>query len=263
MILAGNLWSVIATVEYLFHDYNQNEDDIMRRTTVAVAIAASMLLSTSALARDIRVEITNLTDATFFTPVLVAAMERDTHLFEAGSEASDSLQAMAEGGELSGLIDEVVDAGGIYMVTPDDELLGPGEQTSVELDVRGRRHASLSIAAMVLPSNDGFVGLDALEIPRKHGRHVYYLNAYDAGTELNDEIINGGGAPGVPGIPADPGGHGGIYASGADAGTENPKVHIHPGILGDTDPTGGPSDLDSRIHRWMNPVAKVVIEVTK
>ena len=47
--------------------------------------------------------------------------------------------------------------------------------------------------------------------------------------------------------------------AGADSNT---MVHVHRGILGDTDPTGGKSDLDSTIHRWQNPVAKVVITVT-
>jgi hypothetical protein len=38
-------------------------------------------------------------------------------------------------------------------------------------------------------------------------------------------------------------------------------VHIHRGNLGDTDITGGISDVDSRIHRWLNPVAKVTVTV--
>jgi hypothetical protein len=32
-------------------------------------------------------------------------------------------------------------------------------------------------------------------------------------------------------------------------------------VLGDTDPSGGVSDLDSRIHRWLNPVAKLVLTI--
>ena len=236
----------------------------MKRTTIAAAVAAGMLLSTSALARDVRVGITNLTNAIYFTPLLVAAMPDDAHLFEVGSGASANLQAMAEGGDIDGLIDEVEAADGTYVANPAGGLLGPGEHTSLELDVRGRRHANLSVVAMELPTNDGFVGLDALPIPKKHGTYTYYLHAYDAGTEDNDErIVGGGGVPDVPGIPADPGGQGGSGGLGVETGVESNMVHIHRGILGDTDPLGGPSDLDSRIHRWMNPVAKIVIEVTR
>ena len=77
----------------------------------------------------------------------------------------------------------------------------------------------------------------------------------------DDEIITGGGAPGVPGIPfahANDNGTGGTGVSGAD---KNTTVHIHRGAIGDVDPNGGFSDLDSTIHRWLNPVAEIVIKV--
>jgi hypothetical protein len=38
-------------------------------------------------------------------------------------------------------------------------------------------------------------------------------------------------------------------------------VHVHRGIVGDHNLEGGLSDLDSGIHRWLNPVAEVIIEV--
>jgi len=59
---------------------------------------------------------------------------------------------------------------------------------------------------MLLRTNDGFVGLDSLRIPRAPGTYSYYLYGYDAGTEANDELITGGGDPNVPGIPAAPAG---------------------------------------------------------
>jgi hypothetical protein len=65
----------------------------------------------------------------------------------------------------------------------------------------------------------------------------------------------------VPGIPADPGGAAGSGATGVVAVEANPVVHIHRGVLGDTDDSGGISDLDSRVHRWLNPVAELVITV--
>ena len=52
-------------------------------------------------------------------------------------------------------------------------------------------------------------GLDGMPIPIRPGVYTVYLNGYDAGTEANDEVITGGGAPGVPGIPGDPGGNSG------------------------------------------------------
>ena len=114
---------------------------------------------------------------------------------------------------------------------------------------------------MMLPTNDGFIGLNSYKIPTEAGTYTVNINGYDAGTEANDEIVNGGGAAGTPGIPAAPGGDAGSGGTGAAGADTNPTVHIHRGVLGDTDATGGTSDLDSRIHRWLNPVARVTITV--
>jgi hypothetical protein len=72
---------------------------------------------------------------------------------------------------------------------------------------------------------------------------------------------SGGGAPGVPGIPADPSGFAGTGGSGVTTTELNSTVHIHRGVVGDLDPAGGASDLDSGLHRWLNPVARVVYQV--
>ena len=119
----------------------------------------------------------------------------------------------------------------------------------------------LSLVAMLLPTNDGFVGLDSLKLPTAAGTYSYYVNGYDAGTEANDELITGGGAPGVAGIPAAPGGDGGINGTGVTSTESNTVVHIHRGVLGDDEADGGDSDLDVTIHRWLNPLAKVIVEI--
>jgi len=36
---------------------------------------------------------------------------------------------------------------------------------------------------------------------------------------------------------------------------------VHRGIIGDTDATGGVSDLNSVAHQWNFPVAKVVVSI--
>ena len=233
----------------------------MKKTIISLLISGGLIASTPLLAQDLSVEITNLTNATFFTPLLVAAHNHHTDLFEVGTGASYNLQAMAEGGDISGLIEEVEQAGGEYVANPAAGLLAPGQSTQAMLETDRHSTSLLSIVAMLLPTNDGFVGLDALKIPSRRGTYTVYLNAYDAGTEANDEILTGGGAPNTPGIPADPGGNAGTGAI-ADVGPDfNQTVHIHRGILGDTDLLGGTSDLDSRVHRWQNPVARVVLRV--
>ncbi|MDH3450890.1 MAG: spondin domain-containing protein [Gammaproteobacteria bacterium] len=233
----------------------------MKTTLIASLALSGALLSTAVHAREVSVEVTNLTNGIYYTPLLVAAHRPDVHLFEVGTPASTQLQAMAEGGDISGLISDVEAAGGTYAADPAGGLLAPGASATAMLDVHARRTSRLSIVAMLLPTNDGFIGIDSLPIPKRRGTYIYYARGYDAGTEANDEIVNGGGAPGVPGIPADPGGNNGTSGTGAAGPDHNSKVHVHRGVLGDADPAGGPSDLDSSVHRWHNPVARVVLRV--
>lgn len=233
----------------------------MKKTMLALVMSGGLLTGGPLLAQEISLSITNLTNATYFTPLLVAAHNRRTDLFEPGVAASDNLQAMAEGGNISGLIDDVIASGGDYVADPAGGLLAPGATAEAVIELENRRNRRLSVVGMLLPTNDGFVGLDSVKIPRHRGTYTYYLQGYDAGTEANDEIVNGGGAPNTPGIPADPGGNagsGGVSVVGPD---HNPTVHLHRGVIGDDDPAGGPSDLNARVHTWQGPVAKVVIRV--
>ncbi|MBR9727548.1 spondin domain-containing protein [Shewanella intestini] len=232
----------------------------MKRTLVSASVLAAGLISFSNVAAELEISVTNLTHGNHFTPLLIAAHDSANHLFQVGQMASPEIQKMAEGGDIADLDALVSSINGVTSANPAMGLLNAGASVSnVMLDTGD--NDVLSIVAMVLPTNDAFVGLDNWVIPTEAGTYTIYVNAYDAGTEANDEIINGGGMSGVPGIPAAPGGDGGENATGVMDNATNSYVHVHPGVLGDTDPVGGASDLDSRIHRWLNPVAKVVVMV--
>ncbi|MEW8027204.1 MAG: spondin domain-containing protein [Candidatus Thiodiazotropha sp.] len=225
----------------------------------ALALAGA-LVTTPALAQDLTISITNLTHGSYFTPLLVAAHAGGNHFFQLGTSASTNLQAMAEGGDISGLSTDMSAVNADLVENPVGGLLAPGATTTFDL-TNSATNDHLSLAAMVLPTNDGFVGVDSLSIPTTPGTYHYNLNAYDAGTEANDEVINGAGAPGAAGVPADPGSHNGTGATGVTTSETNTHVHIHRGVLGDSDQSGGVSDLDSSVHRWLNPVASLVITV--
>lgn len=231
----------------------------MKKTSLIAGLLLTALSSQN-FAEVISVEITNLTHGSYFTPLLFTAHSEGTHLFQVGMEANAEVQAMAEGGSIDGLVTLAESIGASTVANPAEGLLAPGASTSAN-DWDTGDNTQLSVTAMVLPTNDGFVGLDAWTIPSTPGTYTLMLNAYDAGTEANDEIVNGGGASGVPGIPANPGMNGGTNGTGVATDEANTLVHIHRGVLGDTDADGGVSDLDARIHRWLNPVAKLVITV--
>ena len=232
----------------------------MKRTLISLAI----MTSAATHAAQVDIQITNLTRGSWFTPFLVAAHVPDMSLFSAGNPASTSLQAMAEGGDISALVADLTAVNATLSENPAGGLLMPGASTSTSLNTDGAPdNTALSIVAMLLPSNDGFMGMNSMPIPTEVGTYSYNISAYDAGTEGNDETV-GSGAPGERGYPAPPpiAASSGVGGTGIDAAAEG-FVHIHRNILGDTDLTGGPSDMDSTVHRWLNPVVRVVVTVSE
>lgn len=233
----------------------------MRKHLLGLTAILTLAAGTTAHATDFDVTITNLTHGITFTPFIATAHPAGNNLFVTGQPASTSLQAMAEGGDISGLVADMDILSATTVANPAGGLLAPAMSTTFNMNTDGTSNDRLSIAAMLLPTNDGFAGLNAISIPTEAGTYTYNVNAYDAGTEANDEIINGGGAPGTPGIPANPSGSGGTGGTGAAMTDLNTSVHIHRGNIGDTDATGGISDVDNRVHRWLNPVVRVTITV--
>ncbi|RJG42608.1 spondin domain-containing protein [Motilimonas pumila] len=232
----------------------------MKLSTISLLLGASMT-SQLAFAQDIDIKVQNLSQGLYFTPLVIAAHNDSGYLFELGQSASGELQAMAEGGDISGLVNIANSIGANVIENPAAGLLAPAAHTSASvMTTDGNMY--LSVSAMILPSNDGFVGLDRWPIPAAAGTYHIYLNAYDAGTEANNElVVDGSGAPGVLGIPAAPGMDAGSGGSGVTSTEQNTMVHVHRGNLGDDDLTSGHSDLDNTVHRWLNPVAKLTVTV--
>jgi hypothetical protein len=231
----------------------------MNKLTKICAASALVFASNHSFAADVTITIQNLTQGMYFTPIAAVAHTPDTSLFEVGEEAGPEIQEMAEGGSLAGLTTLATSISADVLSEPTAGPLGPTESISGAF-MTSDGNIVLSVVAMILPSNDGFIGLDNWTIPTEAGTYTVYLNAYDAGTEANDELV-GGGAPGTPGMPAPPFLTLGAGGSGVTAVSSNTNVHIHPGNIGDDDATGGTSDVTNSIHRWLNPVAKVTVTV--
>ncbi|PCK04556.1 MAG: hypothetical protein COA42_19050 [Alteromonadaceae bacterium] len=227
-------------------------------------LATLTLASTSAFsATEYKVKIDNVTTGAYFTPFLVAAHSDSVSLFDTGAAASANLQAMAEGGNISGLLNDVQSTGGRVVANPAGGLLAPGASAVANLGALNPELTEISIVAMLLPSNDGFVGLNSLTLPTENGTYTYSLNVYDAGTEANDEI-RGSGAPGVAGMPVPPPLQPllGFNGSGVPNITAEGFVSVHRGVLGDLDLNGGVSDIDAANQRWLNPTVNVTITVS-
>jgi hypothetical protein len=229
------------------------------KTTISGLALA--LASTSTFAQDLSITVTNLTQGLHFTPVVSAAHPSDNHIFMINSMAGAELQAMAEGGDISGLVSVLSSIDANISENPAAGLLAPAMSTSFMLS-NDTNNTHLSLAAMILPSNDGFVGLDSWLIPEESGTYTVYLNAYDAGTEANDEI-RGSGAPGEAGMPVPPPLDASIGNNGTGVTDQeaNNMIHIHRGSLGDSDMSAGLSDINNSVQRWLNPIAKLTITI--
>ena len=190
------------------------------------------------------VTVTNMTRAQSFTPILVATHTPAVRLFVPGTAASPELRDLAEEGNigpfttlLRGMRREVFD------VVSTAGLLTPG--VTVGIEVAGNDSFDrISIAAMLIPTNDGFFGVTGVLLPK--GNDVLTIDApvYDAGTERNDERCAS-----IPGPNfAECRGPGG----GARVGGGEGAVTVHNGIH-------GVGDLLASERDWRNPVARIVI----
>ena len=121
-------------------------------------ITASLLAGNVANAADINVRIINLTNGIWFTPFVVAAHPDGTSLFTVAQPASASLQAMAEGGDISSLVTDLQGLGATIAEDPAGGMLPPAMSANVDLNTDGTSNVLLSVAAMLLPTNDAFAG---------------------------------------------------------------------------------------------------------
>ncbi len=209
----------------------------------AILLAALAAISAPALAggsQVYHVTVTNLTHSIDFTPILVASHRRPVSILELGSPAGDELAALAEGGDVNPLATILEADPRVVDVQHSSGLLGPGQTVTVVVDAaRGARY--ISLASMMLPTNDGFIALDSARAGGKHAQ-VYFSPGYDAGSEANDELCANIPGPTCGGAGQSP------IASPLDEG----YVHVHRGIH-------GVGNLAAATYDWRNPVAKITI----
>ncbi|MEM8496518.1 MAG: spondin domain-containing protein [Pseudomonadota bacterium] len=221
----------------------------MIKSLSQIVIACLVLVvSTSSSASEERryeVTITNITRGVQFTPILVATHHPAIQAFTLGQPALPELALLAEGGDIGPLEALAVSTGMVSdtansaEVLPGPPLLFPGQSVTLTITAYGKARR-LSLAAMLLPTNDSFVALNSVELP-KRGSVSYNALGYDAGSEPNDEICAN-----IPGPRC-----GGAGASPDESGEG--FVHISAGIQ-------GVGDLSSSVYDWRNPVARVFIQ---
>lgn len=217
----------------------------MRMT--AIILSTALMISGSLFAsesKNYEVTITNLTKGQIFTPVLAATHKSDIAFFELGAPAIGQLELLAEDGATDPLNDLLMSVPELVQDTSGTGPIMPGATASFMIE-GSNRFNRLSFAAMLLPTNDSFVAVDSVTLPRNYRATTAY--AYDAGTEYNDELCVS-----IPGPPV-------AFCQGANVPDDTDQegyVHLSNGVhgIGDTIPM---------LHDWRGPVAKVTIRRVK
>ncbi len=233
-----------------------------RQTMIAVLGFATIALNNSVVSADggmanYKVTIENLTVGQPFSPPVIATHRKNLRMFKVGREASSQLEAIAEDGNQIPMFDlfngaegvtEVVDIG--RPLTSSGHVVGDFSD-AVTFEIAADEHDRLSMATMLICTNDGFTGLDRIRLPNK-GAIIRWTNGYDAGTEDNSElsehIVDPCTGLGLVALSGDPNGN---INDAVDTNPPMPIFH-HNNIV-------GVGDLIIDPHSWNDPTTKVTI----
>ncbi len=212
---------------------------------LALLVAALGSATASAEESTYTVTIENLTDGQPFTPPVLVAHPGDVDLFELGEAASNEVAQLAENGNGDPLATLATGAGAT--VVAGDAPIMPGERATFSISTESGMY--LSVAFMLICTNDGFSGLDSLMLPAVGSTSVD-ANAYDVGSEQNTEDFADLVPPcqGLIGVMSDDEGTGMSNPSLAEGGV----ITMHSGVQGG-------SDLTVADHGWSGPVARITV----
>lgn len=195
---------------------------------------------------EFTVQVTNLTNAQPLSPIAAIA-HSEGMLWQIGEPASAALELMAEGGDNSELL-----ATDFAMASSSAESpLPPGEQVTLMLSTEQLDSLKISLATMLVNTNDAFTGLNAIDVSSLAVNESMSRTsfAYDAGTEANSEAQGT-----IPG-PADSGEG---YNEMRD---DINRVAMHPGVVSQDD--GLTNSVLTSQHKFDNPVARITITRTQ
>ncbi|MCG6938469.1 MAG: spondin domain-containing protein [Gammaproteobacteria bacterium] len=207
-------------------------------------LASSLLTATNSWADDYghnlyKITITNLTPGQPLAPVMASSHRPGITFFKAGDAPSDELAMLAEAGDGNPMAAKLLTMRGVRDAQVSTMgLTFPGKSTTMTIKAK-RSSDHVSIGAMLGATNDAFFAVSDVALPKKGQAITYMADAYDAGSETNDELSST-----VAGL-------GGEGYSPNDSGEG--FVHIHNGVH-------GIGDLVPATHDWNNPTAKIVIE---
>ena len=197
------------------------------------------------------VTIYNLTEGQPFTPPVLASHSAAIRVWRNREAASEGVKEIAENGNTGPLAESLGESDAVGEVVLGSGPIFPGESQTIQV-TGSRRMNKVSFVAMLICTNDGFMGLDSFQFPRRVGEsRTRFVRGKDAGTEMNTENFSDmvPPCPAITGVETDEMGTG---ASNPDL-AQNDVIRPHPNVR-------GVEDLLRSLHRWRGPVGKVVVE---
>lgn len=203
------------------------------------------------------VTVRNLTDGQPFSPPVAATHAPSLHVFQVGQPASDEVAAVAQDGDPVPLATTlggdpaVTDVVNVGRPLPPRGTSPMGFTDNASFRIEAVPGDVLSLATMLICTNDGLTGVDAVALPAS-GTATFDLVGYDAGRERNTEVSTDLVDPctglGPVALPGDPDGN----VDDAVATTPPEPIAMHPGIA-------GVGELVPAEHQWSDPVAQVTV----
>jgi hypothetical protein len=235
------------------------------------AVGASLVLSTVTVAavaapaqagplRTYRVSVETLVTSQPLSPgvVVTTSSNAPSQAFGSGNLITSPMARLAQAGAQTPLVDAYRNASGTTEVvdvarpiTPRGSSAG-GFTDTVTVDIKANTNDVLSVAFMLVCTNDGYVLLDRFDLAGMTGNiEIVDLYAYDGGVEQNTERSQDLADPcsgiGPAPLSGDPNGN----DDTTTRTTPQQPFSLHSGINGGADLTAA--------HDWNGPVASVTI----
>jgi spondin N len=200
-----------------------------------------------------RITLRNLMSGQPLSPGVAATHTKAVTVWRVGSAASEGIRLIAENGEQARAVTELRTTPGVFDVVdiavPTNRVGGSAPLPNPQsFEIRARGNANrLSLAVMLICTNDGFTGLSEIKLPGGFRPEEHLVGAYDAGTEQNnerfDQIVDPCTTIGPVIRPPD--GNGRVPTSDV--------IRSHPNIQ-------GVGDLSVELHGWSFPSAQITVQ---
>lgn len=212
--------------------------------SLPVAVGAYLTTETDTAAGPVmyEVSITNITRGQIMSPPVVVTHSTGLELWQLGAAASPELTMIAEDAVNQPMINLLTASSAVadvQVATVAGGPIMPGKTATVMVQSDPTTFGHISLAGMLVTTNDAFFGLNAVALPMS-GSESHRSPAYDAGSEANTEQCAH--------IPGPPCGNAMVRVTNGAEG----YVHIHAGFH-------GASDLKAAQFDWRNPVAVISV----